>query len=143
MIIVMDFILNHISVLSSQFQDIIKNGEQSKYKDFFMVTISGMLSENYNSDIKSKTVELSKYEELIEIDRQELDVYKDEQKKYDEVINIAKEVLGADLFEKNKDNILIKYINEETYFMNSFGKYGDKLYDKKADHRYRSDQGNR
>lgn len=42
--------------------------------------------ENYNSDIKSKTVELSKYEELIEIDRQELDVYKDEQKKYDEAI---------------------------------------------------------
>lgn len=32
----LDFILNHASVLSSQFQDIIKNGERSKYKDFFI-----------------------------------------------------------------------------------------------------------
>jgi sucrose phosphorylase len=32
----LDFILNHASVLSKQFQDIIKNGEQSKYKDFFI-----------------------------------------------------------------------------------------------------------
>ena len=32
----LDFILNHISVLSKQFQDIIKNGEQSEYKDFFI-----------------------------------------------------------------------------------------------------------
>lgn len=32
----MDFILNHISVLSDQFQDIIKYGEDSKYKDFFI-----------------------------------------------------------------------------------------------------------
>jgi len=31
-----DFILNHASVLSKQFQDIIKNGENSKYKDFFI-----------------------------------------------------------------------------------------------------------
>ncbi len=31
-----DFILNHSSVLSKQFQDIIKNGENSKYKDFFI-----------------------------------------------------------------------------------------------------------
>ena len=31
-----DFILNHASVLSNQFQDIIKNGENSKYKDFFI-----------------------------------------------------------------------------------------------------------
>lgn len=32
----LDFILNHASVLSPQFQDILKNGEQSKYKDFFI-----------------------------------------------------------------------------------------------------------
>lgn len=32
----LDFILNHASVLSEQFQDIIKNGEKSKYKDFFI-----------------------------------------------------------------------------------------------------------
>ena len=32
----MDFILNHISVLSPQFQDIIRNGEKSEYKDFFI-----------------------------------------------------------------------------------------------------------
>lgn len=31
-----DFILNHASVLSKQFQDIIKNGESSEYKDFFI-----------------------------------------------------------------------------------------------------------
>lgn len=32
----LDFILNHASVLSEQFQDIIKNGESSKYRDFFI-----------------------------------------------------------------------------------------------------------
>lgn len=32
----LDFILNHASVLSKQFQDILKNGEQSEYKDFFI-----------------------------------------------------------------------------------------------------------
>lgn len=32
----LDFILNHASVLSEQFQDIVKNGENSKYKDFFI-----------------------------------------------------------------------------------------------------------
>ncbi len=32
----LDFILNHASVLSPQFQDLIKNGEASKYKDFFI-----------------------------------------------------------------------------------------------------------
>lgn len=32
----LDFILNHASVLSKQFQDIIKNGENSKYRDFFI-----------------------------------------------------------------------------------------------------------
>lgn len=31
-----DFVLNHASVLSSQFQDILKHGEKSKYKDFFI-----------------------------------------------------------------------------------------------------------
>ncbi|NTV77980.1 MAG: glycosidase, partial [Clostridiales bacterium] len=31
-----DFILNHASVLSAQFQDILKNGENSRYKDFFI-----------------------------------------------------------------------------------------------------------
>ncbi|MDD2534380.1 MAG: glycosidase [Eubacteriales bacterium] len=31
-----DFILNHASVLSSQFQDILKKGEKSEYKDFFI-----------------------------------------------------------------------------------------------------------
>lgn len=31
-----DFILNHASVLSKQFQDILKNGENSEYKDFFI-----------------------------------------------------------------------------------------------------------
>ncbi len=31
-----DFVLNHASVLSRQFQDIIKNGENSRYKDFFI-----------------------------------------------------------------------------------------------------------
>jgi len=34
--LLMDFILNHISVLSPQFQDILKNGEDSKYRDFFI-----------------------------------------------------------------------------------------------------------
>lgn len=32
----LDFILNHASVLSPQFQDILKQGENSKYKDFFI-----------------------------------------------------------------------------------------------------------
>lgn len=32
----LDFILNHASVLSKQFQDVLKNGENSKYKDFFI-----------------------------------------------------------------------------------------------------------
>ena len=32
----LDFILNHASVLSSQFQDILKNGDDSKYRDFFI-----------------------------------------------------------------------------------------------------------
>jgi sucrose phosphorylase len=31
-----DFVLNHSSVLSSQFQDILKNGDDSKYKGFFI-----------------------------------------------------------------------------------------------------------
>lgn len=31
-----DFVLNHSSVLSAQFQDILKNGENSVYKDFFI-----------------------------------------------------------------------------------------------------------
>ncbi|MCR4856103.1 MAG: hypothetical protein K5908_08020 [Erysipelotrichaceae bacterium] len=34
--LMMDFILNHISVLSPQFQDIIRNGDASKYRDFFI-----------------------------------------------------------------------------------------------------------
>jgi len=32
----LDFILNHASVLSKQFQDILQNGENSKYIDFFI-----------------------------------------------------------------------------------------------------------
>ena len=32
----LDFILNHASVLSKQFQDIIAKGEESEYKDFFI-----------------------------------------------------------------------------------------------------------
>ncbi len=32
----LDFILNHASVLSDEFQDIIQNGEKSKYLDFFI-----------------------------------------------------------------------------------------------------------
>ncbi len=32
----LDFILNHASVLSPQFQDLIKNGTSSKYADFFI-----------------------------------------------------------------------------------------------------------
>jgi sucrose phosphorylase len=31
-----DIVLNHLSVASPQFKDIIKNGEQSKFKDFFI-----------------------------------------------------------------------------------------------------------
>ena len=32
----LDFILNHASVLSEQFQDILKNGDNSVYRDFFI-----------------------------------------------------------------------------------------------------------
>ncbi len=32
----LDFVLNHASVLSEQFQDILKNGKDSKYADFFI-----------------------------------------------------------------------------------------------------------
>jgi sucrose phosphorylase len=32
----LDFVLNHISVLSPQFQDILKHGEKSKYRHFFV-----------------------------------------------------------------------------------------------------------
>ena len=32
----LDFILNHASVLSAPFQDILKNGENSEYRDFFI-----------------------------------------------------------------------------------------------------------
>lgn len=32
----LDFILNHASVLSPQFQDLIRNGEKSRYSDFFI-----------------------------------------------------------------------------------------------------------
>lgn len=32
----LDFILNHASVLSKEFQDILKNGDQSPYRDFFI-----------------------------------------------------------------------------------------------------------
>ena len=32
----LDFILNHASVLSAPFQDILKKGEQSEYRDFFI-----------------------------------------------------------------------------------------------------------
>jgi sucrose phosphorylase len=32
----LDFILNHASVRSMQFQDLVKNGEKSKYRDFFI-----------------------------------------------------------------------------------------------------------
>ena len=32
----LDFILNHASVLSPQFQDLIKNGNASQFKDFFI-----------------------------------------------------------------------------------------------------------
>mgnify|MGYP002706753250 FL=1 len=32
----LDFILNHASVLSPQFQDLLKNGKNSVYRDFFI-----------------------------------------------------------------------------------------------------------
>jgi len=32
----LDFILNHASVLSPQFQDLLKNGDKSEYRDFFI-----------------------------------------------------------------------------------------------------------
>ena len=32
----LDFILNHASVLSREFQDILKNGDRSPYRDFFI-----------------------------------------------------------------------------------------------------------
>ncbi len=34
--LMMDFVLNHISVLSPQFQDILKKGDASEYRDFFI-----------------------------------------------------------------------------------------------------------
>ena len=34
--LMMDFVLNHISVLSPQFQDILKKGRDSEYRDFFI-----------------------------------------------------------------------------------------------------------
>lgn len=34
--LMMDFVLNHISVLSPQFQDILKKGDDSEYRDFFI-----------------------------------------------------------------------------------------------------------
>lgn len=32
----LDFVLNHLSVLSHQFRDILRNGENSEFKDFFI-----------------------------------------------------------------------------------------------------------
>ena len=32
----LDFVLNHLSVQSPQFQDLVKNGENSEYRDFFI-----------------------------------------------------------------------------------------------------------
>lgn len=32
----LDFVLNHLSVQSPQFQDLVQNGEQSEYRDFFI-----------------------------------------------------------------------------------------------------------
>lgn len=32
----LDFVLNHLSVLSPQFQDLLKNGEGSRYREFFI-----------------------------------------------------------------------------------------------------------
>ena len=32
----LDFVLNHLSVLSPQFQDLLARGEQSPYRDFFI-----------------------------------------------------------------------------------------------------------
>lgn len=32
----LDFVLNHASVMSPQFQDLLKNGENSEYRDFFI-----------------------------------------------------------------------------------------------------------
>ena len=32
----MDFILNHLSALSPQYQDVVRRGEESPYKDFFI-----------------------------------------------------------------------------------------------------------
>ena len=34
----LDFILNHASVLSKQFQDIVAKGEESEYKGFSLLT---------------------------------------------------------------------------------------------------------
>ncbi len=34
--LLMDFVLNHISVLSPQFQDVLKKGDDSEYRDFFI-----------------------------------------------------------------------------------------------------------
>lgn len=32
----LDFVLNHASVQSPQFQDLLENGSQSEYRDFFI-----------------------------------------------------------------------------------------------------------
>src|SRR5450756_1095837 len=32
----LDFVLNHLSVLSEEFQDVIRNGDRSAYRDFFV-----------------------------------------------------------------------------------------------------------
>lgn len=34
--LLLDFVLNHLSVKSPQFKDLLKNGDNSKYKDFFI-----------------------------------------------------------------------------------------------------------
>ena len=36
LVLKLDFVLNHLSVLSNQFQDILKNGDKSEYRDFFI-----------------------------------------------------------------------------------------------------------
>ena len=35
----MDFVMNHLSVNSPQFKDILENGEKSEYKDFLSIGI--------------------------------------------------------------------------------------------------------
>ena len=34
-----DIVLNHLSVASPQFKDLIKNGDASKFKDFFIFNV--------------------------------------------------------------------------------------------------------